>query len=350
MLRDLLECLSIEITPFNNEVELIVSDNCSTDHTPEVAEQMSKKVGIRYHRNSKNIGFASNVKIMVEQLATGEFCLIVGDDDIVRRGIIEKILKTIREYPEIDYIFMNLNFVHIQRRVDLLKRITEPVDISKIHDVMCYRQEDSYVKCGEDVISFTHMAGLFGPMPSNIFRRSQWKEVKLDPGRVSDFPLFESALPHIAGIAHMIVAKPCFYIGYPYVAFSSMTQEWFDHWWPTVLLGPILTVSDLFEELGARKEMVDKYRKLVFKHQPAAYYFWMLLMKKDNVYHGHFSLVSLVKRYYMYPEFWEMIFRPIAAKIKFYYRNPVKLPQSIMRKLRAWHGSRGGRMASGSRD
>jgi len=337
LLYDLLRCLSLEIAPYCDDVELIVSDNCSTDHTANIIQEMSQRVKIQYNRNSNNLGFASNVKILVEQLATGEFCLIVGDDDLVRRGMVEKVLKTIKAHPEIDYIFMNLNFVHIQKRAAALQRITEFVDISEIHDAMCQRQDDTLIACGEDIISFTDMAGVFGPMPSNIFRRSRWNKVQLDPYRSSDFQLFESAFPHIAGIAHMIVSKPCFYIGYPYIAFSSMTQEWFDYWWPSVFLGPVLAISDLFKKLGAKKEMVDRYRTLVFKYVPASYYFWMLLLKKKHVNYDTFSFLSLVKRYYMYPEFWAMITRPLLMKIKFYYKKLMKLPWFIARKLYARH-------------
>ena len=63
------------------DVEIIVSDNASTDDTADVVREYGDRV--RYHRNETNLGLWGNFEIAPE-LATGEFFAWLTDDDIVR--------------------------------------------------------------------------------------------------------------------------------------------------------------------------------------------------------------------------------------------------------------------------
>lgn len=152
LLRGCLECLANEIAPFGDEVEIIVSDNCSTDHTREVVEQMSKKAKIRYNRNNANLGFAGNIRVLVEKLATGEFRWIIGDDDIIRKGGVEKVLSVIKSHPELDYIFINNSFEVNKAKTD---RIYGYSTLSRISRIVYRPTEDRVVEKWEDIIEFT---------------------------------------------------------------------------------------------------------------------------------------------------------------------------------------------------
>jgi glycosyltransferase involved in cell wall biosynthesis len=70
----------IESLP-KNFVELIVSDNCSSDQTPEVVERhISNGLEIKYLRNKTNLGWARNF-IQCFRAAKGQYVLLLGDDD-----------------------------------------------------------------------------------------------------------------------------------------------------------------------------------------------------------------------------------------------------------------------------
>ncbi len=64
------------------DVEVIVSDDASTDETPEVAHSFGDRV--RYHRNARNIGSWQNF-VKVAELAGGEYFSWLQDDDLVHR-------------------------------------------------------------------------------------------------------------------------------------------------------------------------------------------------------------------------------------------------------------------------
>ncbi len=67
-------------------VEVVVSDNCSTDATPHVVED-SVRAGmkIRYVRNAENLGWGRNFSQCFD-LAIGKYVLLLGDDDIFVDG------------------------------------------------------------------------------------------------------------------------------------------------------------------------------------------------------------------------------------------------------------------------
>ena len=212
LLRECLECLAAEITPFGDEVELIVSDNCSTDRTRDVVEQMSKKAKIRYNRNNTNLGCAGNIKILVEQLATGEFCWLIGDDDIVRKGAIPKVLNIIKLHPEFNYIFMN---IHFEKNRAEMKQIFENV---KDYKPAYWPREDRVLGKWENIIGMTHYPYPLGQMTCHIFRRSIWKPLLIISDHSSRSSL-AATYPFIVSLAPSMVGKPCYYIGHPYVGF-----------------------------------------------------------------------------------------------------------------------------------
>jgi len=84
-----------ETTGIENLVEVCVSDNGSTDETEKILKAYSKKSRlIRYRRNKKNLGFESNL-VSVLSMAKGEYCWIMGDDDIFLKDSIKEILSII---------------------------------------------------------------------------------------------------------------------------------------------------------------------------------------------------------------------------------------------------------------
>ena len=82
-----LEQLSRELNRVDeNSVEVLVSDNCSTDNTPHVVEaHTSPELPLRYVRNAENIGSDGNTA-QCFNLARGKYVLILGDDDLLFDG------------------------------------------------------------------------------------------------------------------------------------------------------------------------------------------------------------------------------------------------------------------------
>jgi glycosyltransferase involved in cell wall biosynthesis len=73
-------------------VELIISDNASTDETPAVIEEFQKRgLALRYLRNEVNIGLDGNFLQCYEQSA-GKYLWLLGDDDVLLPEALGRIL------------------------------------------------------------------------------------------------------------------------------------------------------------------------------------------------------------------------------------------------------------------
>ena len=67
---------------YEDEVEIIVSNNASTDSTDDYLKSIKEK-NFRYYRNEENLGFNRNLFLLVDQYAVGEYVWTIGDDDYV---------------------------------------------------------------------------------------------------------------------------------------------------------------------------------------------------------------------------------------------------------------------------
>jgi glycosyltransferase involved in cell wall biosynthesis len=71
-------------------LEVIISDNCSSDHTETVCTHLCKmNPAIRYFRQKENIGIISNFEFVLRH-ASGDFFMWVADDDSLEPGILQK--------------------------------------------------------------------------------------------------------------------------------------------------------------------------------------------------------------------------------------------------------------------
>lgn len=80
-----------------DEIEIVVSDNCSTDDTQEICSCYIKQfpAKIFYYRTDRNIGFDNFRKVL--SLARGVFCKLNNDTLIHKAGSLSKILTVVRE-------------------------------------------------------------------------------------------------------------------------------------------------------------------------------------------------------------------------------------------------------------
>lgn len=76
-------------------VEIVVSDNASTDNTEElIAAYRRKGAEIKYLRHDKNLGMDANYLSAIN-MAAGEYCWLMGDDDLISDGGIHVMLELI---------------------------------------------------------------------------------------------------------------------------------------------------------------------------------------------------------------------------------------------------------------
>jgi len=75
-------------------IEIIVADNCSTDQTPEIVASYEDDRLI-YVRHEKNMGANDNFNFCIKK-ATGDYFLLLPDDDLIDPGMIEACVRAAR--------------------------------------------------------------------------------------------------------------------------------------------------------------------------------------------------------------------------------------------------------------
>jgi glycosyltransferase involved in cell wall biosynthesis len=82
---------------FCDEIEVIISDNCSTDDTSIVCKEFTEKYkNIKYFRQPKPTYIADQNFIDVLSLANGEYIKLFNDTAVLRKGFLFKIVQIIK--------------------------------------------------------------------------------------------------------------------------------------------------------------------------------------------------------------------------------------------------------------
>lgn len=107
-LEETLTRLSAHPEVFEDWVEIVVSDNASTDSTPEIVSTFMARTGkyIRYGRNTNNLGIDGNIHA-VSRLANGRYLLLMSDDDLLLPGALTKLRTLVNTTPDLLFCFVN---------------------------------------------------------------------------------------------------------------------------------------------------------------------------------------------------------------------------------------------------
>jgi glycosyltransferase involved in cell wall biosynthesis len=81
-------------------IEVIISDNCSSDITEELCKGITKDhISVKYFRQAKNIGMVANFEFVLRQ-AAGDFFMWISDDDTLEPGILKKYSEFLMSNPD----------------------------------------------------------------------------------------------------------------------------------------------------------------------------------------------------------------------------------------------------------
>jgi glycosyltransferase involved in cell wall biosynthesis len=114
---------SVLVQTYRN-IEIIVSDNCSTDNTESVVKNY-KDSRIRYFRQKENIGPYKNFNFCLEQ-AKGEYFLIMSDDDLIDDDFVDVCMRAINSKNNIGIIRTGARVIDSQGNI--IGRSTNEVD------------------------------------------------------------------------------------------------------------------------------------------------------------------------------------------------------------------------------
>lgn len=96
------ECLASILNQSFRDFEVIVSDNCSTDSTAEVALSCTDP-RVRYSRNGTNIGHIANMNRCLT-LARGQYLVIAHDDDLYAHEFLAREVELLDNSPTVGMV------------------------------------------------------------------------------------------------------------------------------------------------------------------------------------------------------------------------------------------------------
>lgn len=98
--------LNILLPQVDERVEVLISDNCSTDNTVEIVDGFAQKYPyIKFVQNYENKGADYNF-LQCMKMANGKFTMLLSDDDILVENGLDKILSFLEQYDSVTLAFL----------------------------------------------------------------------------------------------------------------------------------------------------------------------------------------------------------------------------------------------------
>lgn len=104
-----------QIIPFADNIELIISDNCSTDHTQRIVSKYKERsLGLKVitHIQSENTGYYGNF-ITCKQLSSGKFFWLLSDNEHINYGAIKTLIEIIECNKMCNAFILDCNNINI---------------------------------------------------------------------------------------------------------------------------------------------------------------------------------------------------------------------------------------------
>jgi len=159
------------------DIELVISDNASSDGTEEYVSNLKDKthVPLVYHRNEQNFGFDRNILKIVE-LAQGEYCWILGDDDLALPGALRRLVDHLKQADGIDLLFFEKSDFYLETGKPMKERKVMDYPVAarfNFHDDKTMAQ---YFHRQRKLIAYCNY------LSNIVFSRARWQQVanKLD--------------------------------------------------------------------------------------------------------------------------------------------------------------------------
>jgi hypothetical protein len=232
------------------DVEFVVCDNTSTDNTPEVVNPYLHRRDFRYYRNPSNVGMLGNLRVTASH-ARGRHVWILGDDDLVKSGSIEHVLKVLREQPDLALVYINYAYTLVN-------------DATKVEDVVAFLAESTPIvtpcdnESGTVSSICTKTENFFTAIYCLIFRRDHALLAYSQYTAGRPFSTMLTCIPTTYHVLNHMMHEPGYWIGEPLVV-VNMNVSWMRYasiW----LLERLPETFDLAEKMGADVTAMDDRR------------------------------------------------------------------------------------------
>ena len=299
-LRRCLDIVIPQVQEFAGRIELVVSDNCSTDDTKAVVDEFAQRYPIKYFKNDKNYGINHNILFIAQSRAQGEFCWILGDDDRIRDGTIRYLMGVLDSNRDIDFVFMNFMVEIIDEKNKQAGFDGTPVDPKAMRffgskDLKEGKKGFEHI-IADDMFSLTAIY-------SSVFRVSVCQPAALDFKISDEFSNLNSTLTITIIFIDTMRGRMGYSSGRPWLVCGTKAS------WTRYFFAATMRLADLYdyeEGKGIPRELVEKQRKLYLINYSGILilsYFFNKVKGLNPPYMDEFRAGRFFRRYLRYPEF-----------------------------------------------
>jgi glycosyltransferase involved in cell wall biosynthesis len=320
-----LENLARNSVAVRDKLEIIVCDNCSTDETPDVAARYLGQDNFFYYRNTANIGMLNNLPETVAR-ARGDYIWLIGDDDLLHRGALERILDVIgREAPDL----INVNYAYTRNPVPPAIEDLESYLATAIQVAEGGASTAGLVK---EISAFNE--NFYTAIYAFVIKRKFAQKIFNQDTSGEPFSSMQTCIPSSKYIFSHMMERSGYWISEPQITIN-MNVSW-GKYAPLWILERLPEVYDFAELNGVPQEQADRWRQHTLK---AFLHFLEILFGPDfDSSFGSFDMERFIRRSRHLHEF-----RNLYPKIESIYaaasrrRNPLaKISPNTLKAAMQW--------------
>ncbi|MVN22233.1 glycosyltransferase family 2 protein [Mucilaginibacter arboris] len=281
-------CLNSIITQLEEvkqDIELVIANNASTDHTKNIVDKYSKTVRINYYENTINLGPDSTCSICFDK-ATGKYVWILGDDEFLLDGSLKVIVDLLKD-KDCGDVYMQCIPYHKEEDLEQ-KRITNA-------EIISYQNPLEFVKKIHYYVTF---------ISGNIINKSILP-IDLDYEKYMGTNIVQVCWT----IKAIFGAKENIFIETPLIAAKQNNSGGYQ-FVNTFAKNYNYILTSLVKE-GYHKSIINITNTNIIKNYFPANIIKLLYYENRFDTENHFSV--LLKTYWKYKSFWSALF-PIYSK------------------------------------
>jgi glycosyltransferase involved in cell wall biosynthesis len=303
--------------PYRDLVEVAVCDNASTDETPLVCETLARSHDVRIHRNPTNVGMLGNLAVSVQQ-ARGEYAWIIGDDDLMVPGALERVLAAIALHPDVDLVYTNYAYTSFDVPEDLLN----PDEVIRGGTLVSTHVRDAYSPRLGSIC--TRSENCFTGIYCLVFRTEHACRAYGQDTRGPPFSSLSTCVPSTHYILDHMLDRPGYWVGDPCVVVNR-NVSW-SRYAALYVLERFPEIWDRMETRGVDPVEVDGLRARFLPHIAGALAELYFGSQREHV--AAISMERLVRRFVRlaaFPRHWPSI-RQVYARAFMTGSIPVTFP------------------------
>ncbi len=273
------------------EVELLVCDNASTDHTAEVVKAYLNREDFSYRSNPRNVGMLGNLRETAHH-ARGQYIWIIGDDDLLMPGAVERVLQALHEHRDVALVYLNYAFTRIEdartvKDFDAFFRDATPIvpaepDKTGPIRAICARNEN-----------------FFTAIYTLVFRRDHALRAYTQDTSGRPFSTMLTCIPTTYYVLNHMMEEEGVWIGEPQLV-VNMNVSWIKYA-PLWILERIPEVYEQAEVRGVTQDEMDRWRCHTL---PGVQHYFREIFENDPMNNAaYFSPARLVRRFKHLDEF-----------------------------------------------